>query len=70
MEIEPKALKNLSQREIIRPSEIQGLYGISRSTAYRLMKVGKLPKLISLSPGCKGWHKRELDTHFEILPAT
>lgn len=56
--------KNLSQRVFIRPAEIQQLYGISRSTAYRLMACGEFPSLISLSARCKGWHKSELDAHF------
>jgi predicted DNA-binding transcriptional regulator AlpA len=58
-------MKNLT-REVIRPSEIYQVYGISKSTAYRMMKQGLFPKLNSLSPRCKGWKKSEFDAHFGI----
>lgn len=60
-----KVQKNLSQRLFFRPNDIQDVYGISRSTAYRLMREGKFPQLTSLSPRCKGWKKSTLDDHFK-----
>ncbi len=57
--------KDFSYRIFIRPSEIQALYGISRSTVYRLMSKNKFPKLVSLSDRCKGWPKALLDEHFK-----
>jgi len=59
--------KQLSERLFIRPSEIQDLYGISRSTAYRLMKLGKFPALVNLSPRCKGWNRSTLEQHFKNI---
>ena len=58
--------KDLSQREFIRPFEIQARYGISRSTVYRLMKLGKFPPSISLTERCTGWRRSTLDKHFAI----
>jgi predicted DNA-binding transcriptional regulator AlpA len=59
-------MRNLENRALIRPFEIQEIYGISRSTAYRLMGKGKLPSLNSLSSRCKGWLKSDLDDYFGI----
>jgi predicted DNA-binding transcriptional regulator AlpA len=56
-------MKNL-QKMIVRPSELQAIYGISKSTAYRMMRKGTFPKLVALSPRCKGWNKEELDRYF------
>jgi predicted DNA-binding transcriptional regulator AlpA len=58
--------KDLSNRNFIRPSEIQAVYGVSRASAYRWMAEGKFPKLVSLSERCKGWKKSELDKHFGL----
>ncbi|BCG62911.1 MAG: hypothetical protein methR_P0580 [Methyloprofundus sp.] len=60
---------DFSQRVFIRPKEIQKIYGISISTVYRLMAIGEFPKLISLSPRCKGWHKSDLEEHFRKVAA-
>jgi|GEM_PF-2660131 len=60
-------MKNLSNREFIRPSEIQEVYGISKSTAYRQMKKNEFPLAIKLSVRCVGWKKVDLDNHFESI---
>ena len=57
---------DLNNRNFIRPSEIQEVYGISRSTAYRLMKMGTFPQLTALSLRRKGWKRSELDSHFGL----
>lgn len=56
-----------TNKAVIRPFEIQEFYGISKSTAYRLMEKGMFPELISLSPRCKGWRKADLDSHFNLI---
>jgi len=58
--------KDFSQRVLIRPKELQDIYGISISTAYRMMSKNEFPQLISLSPRCKGWSKVALDAHFKL----
>lgn len=55
---------DLSQRIYIRVSEIQKIYGISRSTVYREVARGTFPKQVRLSKGCMGWSKHVLDKHF------
>ena len=60
-------MQNLSNRVFIRPSEIQEIYGISKSTAYRQMAKNKFPQLISLSTRCVGWRKEDLDNHFNSI---
>ena len=49
--------RTLDQRVLIRPSEIQAVYGVSRSSAYLWMGQGKPPKLVHLSPRCRAWRK-------------
>jgi predicted DNA-binding transcriptional regulator AlpA len=56
----------LGQRTLIRPSEIQSVYGVSRSSAYLWMGQGKFPKLVHLSPRCRAWRKADLDAHFGL----
>lgn len=58
---------NKYQKVFIRPSEIQSIYGISKSTAYRMMSKGIFPELVALSPRCKGWRKADLDAHFKLV---
>ncbi len=60
-------MKAIDEKIFVRPAEIKGIYGISRSTAYRLMKIDKFPKLIRLTEGCRGWRKIELDIHFKAV---
>ena len=56
----------LGQRTLIRPSEIQSVYGVSRSSAYLWMNQGKFPELVHLSPRCRAWRKADLDAHFGL----
>ena len=56
----------LSQRTLIRPSEIQSVYGVSRSSAYLWMNQGNFPELVHLSPRCRAWRKADLDAHFGL----
>ena len=58
--------RTLDQRTLIRPSEIQAVYGVSRSSAYLWMGQGKFPKLVHLSPRCRAWRKADLDAHFGL----
>ena len=58
--------RTLDQRTLIRPSEIQSVYGVSRSAAYLWMGQGKFPKLVHLSPRCRAWRKADLDAHFGL----
>jgi len=58
--------RTLDQRTLIRPSEIQSVYGVSRSSAYLWMGQGKFPKLVHLSPRCRAWRKADLDAHFGL----
>jgi len=57
---------DLSQRLFIRPSEIPKLYGISRSTVYRLINKQEFPKPTKLSARCVGWPKTTLDEYFNL----
>lgn len=52
---------------IIRPAQLQSAYGMSRSNAYRLMKLGKFPPLKKLSERSVGWSKAILDKHFGLI---
>ena len=58
--------RTLDQRTLIRPSEIQSVYGVSRSSAYLWMGQGKFPELVHLSPRCRAWRKADLDAHFGL----
>ena len=57
-------MKDLSQRIFIRPKEIPLIYGISRSTVYRLIDKKKFPTPTKLSARCIGWPKEVLDEYF------
>jgi len=58
--------RTLDQRALIRPSEIQAVYGVSRSSAYLWMSQGNFPELVHLSPRCRAWRKADLDAHFGL----
>jgi predicted DNA-binding transcriptional regulator AlpA len=45
---------------VISPKQIQDWAGISRPTAYRLMKLGQFPQLVVLSPNRRVWLKSEV----------
>ena len=62
----PLISKSLNQRALIRPSEIQSVYGVSRSSAYLWMNQGNFPELVHLSPRCRAWRKADLDAHFGL----
>jgi prophage regulatory protein len=55
--------------KIIRPNQLQGEYGISKSTAYRLAKEGKFPRPRKLTPKASGWIRDELDAWIKDRPA-
>jgi len=57
--------KDLSQRVFIRPGDIQAVFGISRSTAYRLIKEGDFPQTVKISQRCTGWHIETLKKYFK-----
>jgi predicted DNA-binding transcriptional regulator AlpA len=60
-------MKSLQNRIIIRPSEIQDLYGLSRTTVHRQINANAFPGPFNISKGCKGWFKEDLDKHFKNL---
>jgi prophage regulatory protein len=45
---------------IIREPECRQLTRLSRTTRWRLERVGRFPKKRQLSPGCKGWWRSEI----------
>lgn len=59
-------MKAIDKKIFVRPKEIQEIYGISRSTAYRLMDEGRFPKTTNLTERCVAWRKDELDKHFNV----
>jgi prophage regulatory protein len=50
----------LQDDAIIREPECHRISGLSRSTRWRLERVGKFPQRRRISPGCTGWLRSEL----------
>jgi prophage regulatory protein len=49
------SINNAMRDRILRPTEVCRYCGIGLTTLYRLMKIGKFPRPLALSPGCVGW---------------
>lgn len=47
--------------EIIRPSQVPNVLGVCRTTAYRWIKKGLLPRPIRLGENAVGWRRSTLD---------
>lgn len=52
---------------ILRLREVLDRTGLSRSTIYDLMKKGKFPRQIALTPGCVGWSEDDIQEWFVKL---
>ncbi len=46
---------------IIRSQEVQSFTGLSRTTIWRLERMGKFPNRVALGPGSVGWKLREVE---------
>ncbi len=57
-------IENLQNRNFIRPSDFQALYGVSRSTVFRYVKSGKLPEPNRITARLMGWDRKTLDSIF------
>ena len=51
--------RGMTDRLLTRP-EVEGRCGIARSTIYRLMRSGRFPKSIRISPGAVRWRESEI----------
>jgi predicted DNA-binding transcriptional regulator AlpA len=47
-------------KEYLRPSEIQKMLGVSRTTFWSLRKSGAFPLAIKLSPGVEVWRRSDI----------
>ena len=47
--------------QILRPSNVARLLGVSRTTLWRWTKAGHLPPPIKLGPGVTGWRASDID---------
>lgn len=45
-------------------NQVANRYGVGRSTIWRWVAGGRLPRAVALSPGCKRWKLTDLE-HFE-----
>lgn len=52
----------------LRPRVAAGVYNVSRSTLYRLVAAGHLPKPAPLGARAGGWRRSDLDAAFANLP--
>jgi prophage regulatory protein len=54
-------MNNHLSEQIIREKECARLTGLSRSTRWRLERLGQFPCRIHLSAGCTGWALSEVE---------
>ena len=54
--------------KLVRRGEVERLTGLSRSHIYALMKVGKFPTQVSISPGSVRWKLSEITAWMDNLP--
>jgi prophage regulatory protein len=47
--------------ELLRESELRGRIKLSHSTIWRLVRAGKFPSPIQLSPRAKGWRAADIE---------
>lgn len=48
--------------------QVEKIVGIRRSTIYKLMRLGRFPEPIKISPGCVRWRKAELEDWINSRP--
>lgn len=53
---------------LIRCGEVEKMTGLSRSHIYGLMRAGKFPKQVSISPGSVRWKLSEIQEWMDNLP--
>lgn len=56
----PQPKTNDLPERIMRPKEVVGLTGLSRTTIWRMEKTGKFPSRVSLGIGSVGWRFSEI----------
>ena len=47
---------------ILRPRQVAELFGVSRTTVWRLVQRGELPRPIRISAGVVGWRRSVIET--------
>ena len=57
--------KNISDTTILRPSDAAKLLGVSRSSLYRFIKDGLLPKPIKVGKRASGWKFSTLNDYIQ-----
>jgi prophage regulatory protein len=55
---------------LMRLPELLKIAGISRATAYRYVRSGKLPAPVRLSPNCVAWRSSAINEWMAQLPGT
>lgn len=58
----------MSDIELLTRQQVEKILGIRRSTIYKLMRQGKLPEPIKISPGCVRWRRAELEDWINSRP--
>jgi len=56
--------KTTIEKQFYRIKDVTACYSISRTSIYRLIKSGKLPKPTRITPYIIGWNKATLDDIF------
>ena len=58
----------MSDIVLLTRQQVEKMLGIRRSTIYKLMRQGRLPEPIQISPGCVRWQKSELEDWINSRP--
>lgn len=58
----------MSDIVLLTRQQVEKMLGIRRSTVYKLMRQGKLPEPIQITPGCVRWRKAELEDWINSRP--
>ena len=53
---------------LLRRQEVEQLVGLSRSSIYRLMQIGRFPLPLKIGPSAVRWKESELTTWIETRP--
>ena len=53
---------------VLRQNQVIDRVGLSKSTMWRLIKVGQFPKPLSLGPRAVGWVEEEIDQWISSRP--
>lgn len=59
--IENMKQQELSEKQVLRSFDVQKLTGLSRTTLWRLSRLGDFPTPIKLSTRCVGWRRTEIE---------